>query len=39
MREEVERKKLRAYALYDEFDSLRRWGRMYCEPAGTVRER
>jgi len=39
LREEVERKKLRAYALYDEFDALRRWGRMYCEPAGTVRDR
>lgn len=34
LRDEVDRKKMRAYALYDEFDGLRRWGRMYCEPAG-----
>jgi hypothetical protein len=36
LRDEVERKKLRAYALYDEFAELRRWGRMFCEPAGPV---
>ena len=31
---EIERKRLRAIALYDEFQELRRWGQMYCEPAG-----
>lgn len=31
---EIERKRLRAIALYDEFNELRRWGRRYCDPAG-----
>jgi len=30
----VERKRMRAIALYDEFQELRRWGRTYCDPAG-----
>ncbi len=34
LRPEVERKRMRAIALYDEFQQLRRWGRMYCDPAG-----
>lgn len=33
---EVERKCLRAIALYDEFQNLRHWGRMYCDPAGPI---
>jgi len=33
---EAERKRLRAAALYDEFQELRRWGRMFCDPAGPV---
>jgi SpoVK/Ycf46/Vps4 family AAA+-type ATPase len=32
--EQVERKRMRAIALYDEFQDLRRWGRLYCDPAG-----
>lgn|SRR5574337_9603 len=31
---EIERKTLRVEALYKEFDRLRHWGRIYCEPAG-----
>lgn len=31
---EAERKRMRAIALYDEFQELRRWGKMYCDPAG-----
>ena len=31
---ETERKRMRAIGLYDEFQELRRWGRMYCDPAG-----
>ena len=31
---EAERKRMRAIALHDEFQELRRWGRMYCDPAG-----
>lgn len=31
---EVERKRSRVEALYREFESLRAWGRLYCEPAG-----
>jgi SpoVK/Ycf46/Vps4 family AAA+-type ATPase len=31
---EAERKRLRAIGLYDEFQQLRRWGQLYCEPAG-----
>lgn len=34
LEEEAERKRMRAIALYDEFRELRRWGRMYCDPAG-----
>ena len=34
LKAEVERKRLRAIAIYDQFQELRRWGRMYCEPAG-----
>lgn len=34
LRQEVERKRMRAIAIYDEFQDLRRWGRTYCEPAG-----
>jgi SpoVK/Ycf46/Vps4 family AAA+-type ATPase len=34
LKAEVDRKRLRAIALFDEFQDLRRWGRMYCEPAG-----
>ena len=34
LKAEIERKRLRAIAIYDEFQELRRWGRMYCEPAG-----
>ena len=34
LRAEVERKRTRAIALYDEFQELRRWGRTFCEPAG-----
>lgn len=30
----AQRKRPRALALYEEFDELRRWGRMYCDPAG-----
>ncbi|MDP3938247.1 MAG: ATP-binding protein [Deltaproteobacteria bacterium] len=31
---QVERKRMRALALYDEFQELRRWGMKHCEPAG-----
>jgi hypothetical protein len=31
---EIERKRMRAIALYDEFKDLRQWGRHYCDPAG-----
>jgi MoxR-like ATPase len=34
LKAEIERKRMRAIALYDEFDGLRRWGRMYCDPSG-----
>ena len=30
----LERKRMRAIALYDEFQELRRWGRLHCDPAG-----
>lgn len=30
----LERKRMRAIALYDEFQALRRWGRLHCDPAG-----
>lgn len=34
LKAEAERKRMRAIALYDEFQDLRRWGQMYCDPAG-----
>jgi SpoVK/Ycf46/Vps4 family AAA+-type ATPase len=34
LKAEMERKRMRAIALYDEFQDLRRWGQMYCDPAG-----
>lgn len=34
LKREVERKRMRAIALYDEFQELRRWGQKYCDPAG-----
>lgn len=34
LRVQIERKRMRAIALYDEFKDLRQWGRLYCEPAG-----
>ena len=30
---QVERKRARVFALYDEFRELRNWGRQYCDPA------
>lgn len=30
----VDEKRMRAVALYDEFQSLRDWGKMHCDPAG-----
>ena len=32
--EQAARKRMRAIAMHSEFDELRRWGRMYCDPAG-----
>jgi len=32
--EEIERKRTRVLALYDQFQELRRWGSIYCDPAG-----
>ena len=34
LKDQIERKRLRAIAIYDEFQELRDWGRMYCDPAG-----
>jgi hypothetical protein len=34
LKSQIERKRMRAIALYDEFQELRRWGRKYCDPAG-----
>jgi AAA+ superfamily predicted ATPase len=34
LKREAERKRLRAIAMYDEFRSLREWGRHNCDPAG-----
>lgn len=34
LHEEVNGKKLRAETLYDKFEWLRSWGKMYCNPAG-----
>jgi hypothetical protein len=36
--EQVARKRMRAIAMYGEFEELRRWGRMYCDPAGPAEE-
>ena len=33
---EVERKRARALAIYDEFRELRRWGQQYCDPASAT---
>jgi SpoVK/Ycf46/Vps4 family AAA+-type ATPase len=38
LRGQMERKRARAIALYDEFQELRRWGRLYCEPAGPTEQ-
>jgi len=38
LKEEADRKRMRAFALYDEFHELRRWGRMHCEPAGPTED-
>jgi MoxR-like ATPase len=34
LKSEAARKRMRAIGLHDEFQELRRWGRMYCDPAG-----
>jgi ATPase family associated with various cellular activities (AAA) len=34
LKAQIERKRMRAIALYDEFQELRRWGRKHCDPAG-----
>lgn len=36
LRNEVERKRARAIALYDEFRELREWGMRYCDPAAAT---
>jgi SpoVK/Ycf46/Vps4 family AAA+-type ATPase len=36
LKAEIERKRMRAIALYDEFQGLRRWGRIHCDPAGPM---
>ena len=38
LKDEAERKRMRAFALYDEFQELRRWGRMHCDPAGPTED-
>lgn len=38
LQEEVSRKRMRAIALHDEFQDLRRWGNLYCEPASLPEE-
>ena len=38
LKDEAERKRMRALALYDEFQELRRWGRMHCDPAGPTED-
>ena len=35
---EVERKRARAVALYDEFRELRHWGQQHCDPASTTND-
>ena len=39
LRDEVARRRPRVFALYEEFQELRRWGRLYCEPAGPTDDR
>ncbi len=34
LKAEMARKRMRAIALYDEFQELRRWGAVFCDPAG-----
>lgn len=34
LKAQAERKRMRAVALYDEFQELRRWGMRHCDPAG-----
>ena len=34
LKAQAERKRMRALALYDEFQELRRWGMQHCDPAG-----
>jgi hypothetical protein len=36
LKAEIERKRMRAIALYDEFQELRRWGQIHCDPAGPM---
>jgi hypothetical protein len=36
LRHEAERKRMRAIALYDQFQELREWGRRNCDPAGPM---
>ncbi len=36
LRAQVERKRARALALYDEFRDLRRWGQQFCDPAAST---
>lgn len=34
LKQHMERRRMRAIALYDEFQNLRDWGRLHCDPAG-----
>lgn len=36
LKHEIERKRARAAALYDEFQQLRAWGQRYCDPAASA---
>lgn len=36
--EQAKRKRMRAITMYTEFEKLRRWGRMFCDPAGPMDE-
>ncbi|MBI5445332.1 MAG: ATP-binding protein [Deltaproteobacteria bacterium] len=38
VRAQIRRKRSRAEALYQEFDALRRWGRVFCDPAGPTED-
>lgn len=38
LKHEVDRKRARAIALYDEFRQLREWGMRYCDPAASVND-